>query len=276
MKFKIILDSSSNMKKDDIKSDNVSLDIAPLTVHVAGKDYVDDGTSTRREVLDALNATKEKSTSSCPAPYAYLSKMTDADYYIIITLSSKLSGSYNSALVAKNSFSDPDKVLVIDSKLVAGSMELIAREAFKLINENKSFEEISKELVSFTDNMQLLFVLNKFDNFVKSGRVNRIVGFLASKLLIKPLCIGEDGEIKIKEKVRTIEGVLKRLVINIGKLIPETKGRNCIISETDNQKGAEWLKNEIEKQYHFDSVTIRENNVLCSFYALEGGIIVCF
>ena len=173
-------------------------------------------------------------------------------------------------------YKDPSKVFVIDSKLVCGAMQILATYAKDLINEGKSFIDITNLLIAKRDTINLLFVLDKFDNFIKSGRVPKIVGFLASKLAIKPLCFGEDGEIKIKAKIRTFKAVLKKLVLEIATLCPETAGRTCIISHTKNIEGAKFIKEEVEKLYHFKEVKIEDNRALCSFYALEGGIIVSF
>ena len=252
MKYKIICDSSANLLKGDFPEDDiVSFGNVPLTLFVGDKAYRDDGTANIPEMMEDIKKPGIKATSSCPSPNDYLTEMMGADYYILITISSKLSGSYNSACLAKENCEHPENVFVLDSLLTAGAMELMALEAKRL-------------------------VLDKFDNLIKMGRVSKLVGFIAEKFRIKPLCCGEEGEIKIKEKVRTIQGVLKRLVINIGNLCPIQKDKICIISHTLAKECAESLKKEITSKYNFDKVTIRENNALCSFYAMDGGLIACF
>ncbi len=277
MKYKIIVDSSSNLTKDYLKNENdIDFDVAPLSIRINDKEYVDDGSISEEELLEELSKTKEKTSSSCPSPDTFLSKLYDAEYYIIITISSKLSGAFNSANVAKNMYDHPENVMVIDSKLVAGAMRILTDKAVELIKENKSFEEIEKELNKQRDENKLLFVLDKFDNLIRNGRVNKILGFIASKLSIKPLCYGDDGEIKIMAKIRTFAGVIKKLSVEIGNMVTSTKGRKCIISHTKNEEFAMILKDLIEKQYEFDSIVIEENKCLCAYYSLEGGIIVSF
>ena len=277
MKYKIICDSSANLLPGMFpEEENISFANVPLSIFIGDKEYRDDGTADIADMMDKISNTDLKATSSCPSPSEYLGTMTGADYYIVITISSKLSGSYNSAYLAKNSADKPENVFVLDSLLTAGAMELMAEEARKLIHQDLPFEEICKKLVEYRKNVNLLFVLDKFDNLIKMGRVSKVVGFIAEKFKIKPLCCGENGEIKIREKVRTIQGVLKRLVVNIGLLCPNQKGRTCIIDHTDAQKSADYLKDEIEKTYQFDKVTIRKNQALCSFYAMDGGLIVSF
>lgn len=276
MKYKIIVDSSSNLTKDYLVDNEIGFDVAPLTLNIAGKEFVDDEVDKSSEVLAALNATKEKATSSCPSTGVYLEMMSGATYYIVITLTEKLSGSYNSALVAKSMHKTPDNVFVLDSKLVCGAMRILVNKAIEFIRSGMSFEEIQTNLTIERDKGNLLFVLDKFDNFIKTGRINKLVGFLASKLSIKPLCYGENGEIKIMAKIRTFPGVIKKLVVEIGTLCKETKNRICVISHTCNEKFAYQLKELIGKAYHFKEIIVEKNRALCSFYSLEGGIIVSF
>ena len=155
-------------------------------------------------------------------------------------------------------------------------MELMTNEAYSLIKANKSFEEIQKELTKYRDQMKLLFILSHFDVFIKNGRINKIIGFIASTLHIKPVLYGVDGEIKIKDKCRTIKKAIEKLIDDISEFTSTTLHKKCIISHTQASEDADKVKQAIENRYQFDSVTIRENQALCSYYAMPGGLIVCF
>ena len=276
MKYKIIVDSSSNLRPGYIVDEEVAFDVAPLKVIVDGKEYVDDENADITEMLKNVMVSKFTSSSSCPSPNDFLSRLNGADKYIIITIAKKLSGSYNSALLAKNLYVKPEDVFVIESKLVAGTMELLTDKAYQLIKEHKTFEEIQTELTNYRDQMKLLFILSHFDVFIKNGRINKIIGLIASKLHIKPVLYGVDGEIKIKDKCRTIKKAIEKLIEDIGEFATNTLHKRCIISHTQAQEDALTIKQGIETNYQFDSVSIRQNNVLCSYYAMPGGLIVCF
>ena len=277
MKFKIVVDSSSNLLPDYLKDQkDIGFNVAPLTIRFNNQEYVDDEKLNVSEMLKKLGEFKGKSSSACPSPDDFLSCLTDAEYYFIFTISEKLSGSYNSALLAKKLFTNPDNVFVLDSKLVAGSIEQLVIKAVELINQGLTYEDIKIKLEEYRNSLNLLFVLNKFDNLVNNGRMNKVVAFIAQFANIKPLCCGEDGEIKIKEKIRTVNGALKRLVFNIGKMVKETKNRICIISYTECKEIALSLKEMIEDEYNFKEVKCVPNRGLCAFYSLEGGIICCF
>lgn len=276
MEFKIVVDSSSNLTSDHIKDENVGFEVVPLTIRVNGKEYVDDDKVNINEMFKDLDESKVAGKTSCPSPYDFSKTFDGAKHIIVITISSKLSGCYNSAMAAKDMYEGDADIFVIDSKLVAGAMRILVDATYKLIKDGKSYDEIVKDLTAIRDNTNLLFVLDKFDNLVKNGRMNKVVAFIATMAFIRPLCYGEDGEIKVKEKIRTLKGALKRLVVNIGKMVSETKDRICVISHTCNEADAMYLKTLIKEEYEFKEIIVEENRGLCAFYSLQGGIIVSF
>ncbi len=277
MKYKIIVDSSSNLLPTYLSGySDIGFAVAPLTIRFNGKEYIDDASLDVGKMLKELSSFPGKATTACPSPGDYLKEMKDAEYYILITISSKLSGSYQSACLAKEAYAFPDNVLVIDSKLVCGTMEQLVLKAVEEIQKGTDFETLKSCLFGYRDTLNLLFVLNRFDNLIKNGRMNRVTALIAQLIGIKPLCYGDGGEIKIKEKVRTIQGVFKRLVVNIGKMGSDFEQRMCIISHTEAPDLALTLKNAIQERYPFKEIKVVENRGLAAFYSLEGGIICCF
>ena len=276
MKYKICVDSSSNLVNSYINDEKIGFKVIPLTIRVGKKEFVDDDNLNVASMLKEVEETKEQCSSSCPSPSDFLENYQNAEHVICITISKKLSGSFNSACVARDMSENKDNIFVIDSKLTAGAMRLLVDKAYELCKKDIDFDEIKAELTKYRDSIQLLFVLDKFDNLVRNGRMSKVTAFIAQLAAIKPLCYGDDGEIKIKEKIRTFKGVLKRLVHNIGVMCPVTKGRTCVISHTDNKESALFLKNLIEQEYEFDKIILDDNRGLCSFYALRGGLIVSF
>ncbi|NCB48166.1 MAG: DegV family protein [Clostridia bacterium] len=277
MKYKIIADSSCDLKKDYLKKTGVDFSIAPLTINVNGEDFVDDEKLDIKQMLNSMNAFKGKSTSTCPSPTQFFDEMHGADKYFIITISSKLSGSFNSANVAKGMLLNPDDAFVIDSKSTSGTMILIVDKLVELINKNISYEEICKEIHEYVKTrIELYFVLDKFDNLAKNGRVSVAQALIASALSIKPICVANDGEIKFAKKAIGIKWALKVLVKEIGLKLKTIFSKSCIISHCFNVKIAEDLEKEMKEKYDFKSIRTIPMRGLCSFYALEKGIIVSF
>lgn len=276
MKYKIIVDSSSNLKNDYLNDKNIDFSVVPLTLRINEKEYVDDDNCDTNKLLEDLKLSKKGGKSSCPSPNDFYKEINGSDYYLIFTMSTKLSGSFASALISKDMNENNDNIFVLDSKLVSGALELLVIKAKELIKENKKWSDIKNELILYRDSLNLLFILNKFDNLIANGRMSKVTAFVAKLANIKPLCYGEEGEIKIKEKIRTLEGAYKRLAFNITKMCPIQENRICIISHTFAKKEAEEVKKLIESTCHFKEIIIREHKGLCGFYSLEGGIIVSF
>lgn len=276
MKFKIIVDSSSNLLNSYYQDKkDVAFKVVPLTIRIGEEEFIDNDELDVNRMLDVLRL-NDGGQSSCPSPNDYLRELDEAEYSFIITITSKLSGSFNSACVARTMCKNPEHVFVIDSKGTAGSIVLIAEKLFELIKENKEFSVITNEITAFRNSVNLLFALDRFDNLVRNGRMSKLTAFIAEKIAIKPLCYADDGEIKIKEKIRTFRGVIKRMTHYIGKMCEDTTNKICIIAHTKNESAALELKKDIEENYHFKEVRVMENRGLCAFYALEGGLIVTF
>ena len=276
MKFKIIVDSSSNLLNSYYQDKkDVAFKVVPLTIRIGQEEFIDNDELDVNRMLDVLRL-NDGGQSSCPSPNDYLRELDEAEYSFIITITSKLSGSFNSACVARTMCKNPEHVFVIDSKGTAGSIVLIAEKLFELIKENKEFSVITNEITAYKNSINLLFALDRFDNLVRNGRMSKLTAFIAEKIAIKPLCYADDGEIKIKEKIRTFRGVIKRMTHYIGKMCEDTTNKICIIAHTRNESAALELKKDIEENYHFKEVRVMENRGLCAFYALEGGLIVTF
>ena len=274
MKYKIVVDSSSDLDENYIKDNEVGFEVVPLSINVDDITFEDNKNLNVDEMLKAMHESKVKATSACPSCGYFSTSYEEAEYIICITMTSKLSGTYNSAYLGSNESNS--KVHVIDSKATGGVMQLLVDKAYELIKQNLSFETICNILEEYKDELNLFFVLDKFDNLVKAGRMSKIAAFIANALYIKPLCVAQEGMIEVYEKPRTRKGALNRLIESIGKKSVNTKNKKCIIGHCKNFEDAQFLKEEISKKYQFKEIIINEMKGLCSFYALEKGIIVSF
>jgi len=274
VKYKIVVDSSSDLTNDYIKDENVGFEVIPLKINVAKKEYVDDINIDVKDMLNTMSKTKEKACSACPSPEIFKESYSEAENVICITMTSKLSGTFNAAYLAASECTN--NVCVIDSKSTAGVLILLVNRAYELMKQNKDFKEIVDELNEYQKNLNLLFVLDKFDNLVKNGRMSRLTAVVATCLYIKPLCIAQEGEIKIYEKPRTRRKALDRLVENIGILSSNFENKKCYISHCDCEQDATSLKKMIEEKYKFKEVIVTKMRGLTSFYALENGLLVGF
>ena len=157
MKFKIIVDSSSNLLNSNYQDKkDVAFKVVPLTIRIGQEEFIDNDELDVNRMLDVLRL-NDGGQSSCPSPNDYLRELDEAEYSFIITITSKLSGSFNSACVARTMCKNPEHVFVIDSKGTAGSIVLIAEKGYS-INTIESYKND----------------LNNFFEFIKKDNINNI------------------------------------------------------------------------------------------------------
>lgn len=274
MKYKIVVDSSSDLCSDYIVDEDVGFEVVPLSINVGDVTFEDNKNLNVDDMLQAMHESKTNATSACPSCGYFSSSYQEAEYVICITMTSKLSGTYNSAYLGSNDSSN--KVHVVDSKATGGVMQLLVDKAYELIKQGLNYEDICNTLEEYKEELNLFFVLDKFENLVKAGRMSKIAAFIANALYIKPLCMAKEGIIEVYDKPRTRKGALNRLVESIGAKKVNTKNKKCVIGHCKSLQDAQFLKEEISKKYQFKEIVINEMKGLCSFYALEKGIIVSF
>ena len=276
MKYQIIVDSCSDLNLDYLDGSEIGLRIVPLKINVGEKEYVDEQGVNIEEMLKGLKMPKVKSSSACPAPEAFLKEFDNAEYTFVVTITQKLSGCYNSALLAKNEYKLSSHVHVVDSMAVSGTEILIVDKLVELIKSGLDFETIVAEIEKFRDSCTLFFVLQKFDNLVNNGRMSKIAGLIASTISLKPICKAVDGEIKIIKKIIGSKQLFPKLAMMIKEVLNGDTQRKIIISHCYGEKEAEELKLNLEKICDAKNIKIIPMKALTSYYALEKGIIVCF
>ena len=278
MKWNIITDSSCNLYHLDEQSEKIRFASIPFVINIGSRDFVDDEKLNTAEMVTAMESCGEVSHTSCPAPYAWYEQFEKEEYSIAITISSKLSGSYNSACTARNMILEkyPDKkIAVIDSRSTGSEMVLIVMKLCKLINAGYDFNSIIEKTEQYMKHTHIVFALSSFDNLIKNGRMSRITGFLAGKLGIWGIGIGsEQGTIEIKEKVRGNKKALNAILKDIKERV--TNIETVVISHCQNAEFAESLKNTIQNICHTVEVKILPTGGLCSYYAEKGGLIIGF
>lgn len=273
-KFQILVDSASDLKNDYLDGLDIGFKVIPLTILAGDKEFVDNDNINIQEMLDAMHETK-KSSSACPAPQSFLDEFEKAEYTFVVTITAKLSGCFNSAVVAKESYEKSQNVHVIDSKATSGTEILIVNKLVKLINEGLEFEEIIAKIEEYRDSKSLWFILQKFDNLINHGRMSKIAGLIANTLAIRPICIAYEGEIKMLKKIIGLKNAFKKLVEMIKQKKTDYSEDTLIITHCQAEQEANTLKEDISKVCNFKEIQIVPMRGLCSYYALEKGVILC-
>lgn len=277
MAYKIIGDSCTDLPVELKTNDKIRL--VPLSIEVEGETIVDDDTFNQAEFLRKVAESKECAKSSCPSPERYMQEYEGDEDIFVITLSSKLSGSYNSAELAKRLYLEekPAKnIVVIDSKSASVGQTLIVYKIQELIEQGLEFKEVVKKVLEFRDSMATKFVLESLDTLRKNGRLNNLTAVICSALNIKPIMGSNDGVIVKLDQARGIERALLRMIRFVEEDVKDAKTRILAIAHCNNYERALFVRDEIMKRVPFAKCFIADTNGISSLYASDGGIIVCY
>lgn len=277
MKFKIVGDSCTDFVPEDLKKEYVAS--VPLTIDVGGYEVVDDESFDQADFLRRVEAYPECPKSACPSPESYMESFRDAEQIYVVTLSAKLSGSYNSAELAKRMYQEehPEvKIHVFDSKSASCGQLLLAYLIERYALEGADFEEIVKRVTAFRNEMQTAFVLESLETLRKNGRLTGVKALVASALNIKPYMKAEDGAIAQVGQARGIKKALAKMVDYIGEVGDNFPDKTVIVAHCNCNERAREVENALMARYHFKSSRIIDTKGISSLYANDGGVIVAF
>lgn len=278
MKWNIVTDSSCDLFPAVLQNGEVQISSVPFIISVGNRDFVDDETLNTAEMLDAMERCQQASHTSCPSPQGWLEQFGKADFCIAITISSRLSGSMNSAALAKEMVLErfpTKKIAVLDSHSTGPEIAMCVKKICDLIEAGADFEKVVSEAETFLRDTHIVFALSSFNNLVKNGRMSKIAGFIASKLGMWGIGIGSDeGTISIKGKTR---GTAKAIAM----LLEDMKergfcGGKVTISQCHNAVFADRLQNKIKELWQDAKISIMPTRGLCSYYAERGGLIMSY
>ena len=272
----LVSDSSCDFYELEGTEGKMDFATIPFSIRIGGKEYVDDENMNVGEMLEANETHSEMAQTACPSPEAWREKFSAPGPVIAFTISGALSGCYNSALIGRNMVleDEPDKqIAVIDTKATGPEVSMLIWHARDLILAGKSFEEIEKDLNETADRIHTSFALISYHNLIKSGRVSRLIGFIAGHLGFWGIGMGDEkGEIVIRGKARGSKSMVRFLVEEISKV--GIAGKQIVISHCQNLKDAEALKKALEAAHAGIEVLVQATRGLDSFYAEREGLIV--
>ena len=193
-----------------------------------------------------------------------------------ITITSGISGTYNSARIAKQQYEEAfphRKVELVDSLSAGPEIALMAEKAREWILEGRTLEQIAADLKSYRT--ELLFALESLQNFANNGRVSKLAAKTAGVLGIRAVGRASDhGTLELLEKVRGESRTLSTLI----KLLGEKgyRGGKARITHCGNPSAAEQLAMLIKEHFKGAAVTVADCRGLCAYYAERGGMLLGF
>lgn len=273
-KIKIVADSSSDIRFFE----GVDFSSTPLKIITDNKEYIDDASLDVALMVDDLSRYKGKSSSSCPNMSEWIEAFEDYDEIYCVTITSGLSGSYNSACAAKQIYESehPDRrVFVLDSLSTGPEMALMCEKLRELILAGESFESVCEKVSEYVRHTGLLFILASMNNLANNGRVSPIAAKMAGILGIRAIGRASDvGELEPLHKVRGEQKALETLVEELA--VQGYNGKKLSIAHCINEPAAQKLSELVRGKYPDAQISIRQCGGLCSFYAERAGLLVGF
>ena len=263
MKTRIIVDSTSDLMPN-IKE---QVHIVPLTVHFGQEEYVDGVTISHKAFYEKLVETDVHPSTSQATPAAFETEYEKAheagEAAVVIALTSKLSGTYQSAMIAAAEY---ENIYVVDSGSVAIGGAILVEYALKLLNEGLEAKQIAEKLEEVKSRIVIVALVDTLEYLKKGGRVSKTVAFAGTLLNIKPVLSVVDGEINM-----------------LGKARGSKMGNNLLVQEIEKAGGVDFsmplllgytgLSDAMLLKYIEDSKHIWEGNVDQVRYTSIGSVI---
>ena len=277
MSYHIIADSCCELTEEMRRDPGI--ETASLTLEVGGETIVDDETFDQKSFLAKVAACPECPKSACPSPEVYQKAFEGGeDHQYAVTLSSELSGSYNSAMLGRSLAMEQDgtkKIHVFNSRSASVGETLIVRKIAECEKEGMPFGQVVDTVEQYISGQNTYFVLENLDTLRKNGRLTGIKSFVASALNIKPVMGSTpQGTICQLGQARGMKRALAKMTEQIARDGKRTKEKVLAIAHCNCPERAR----EVERMI-LDKIRVRDSFIvdtagISTMYANDGGIIV--
>lgn len=283
MSYKIVVDSCCDLTDEMKKWDNLT--VVPLTLQINDYCILDDENFQQEDFISRMKANGGIAQSACPAPDAFKEAYEgDYDDVYVLTITDKLSGTYNSALQGKmlyeEEFGKGKNIYVFNSLATAGIETLTARKIKALADNGEKFDDVVSKVDDFILNRTgLYFCLESLDALKKNGRLFALAAKVLEKIRVKLICKRtQEGNISLAAQDLTIN----RAMVKMANIIcEELDGKDLsddtlIISYVCCEERAKLVAQKISDKINFGKVEVLKASGLNSLYASDGGIIVSY
>lgn len=278
MSYKIILDSCGELT-DEMKNSGRFSNVA-LTIEVGHHKIIDDETFNQANFLKTIASTTACPKSACPSPEQYMKAFDcECERIYVVTLSDKLSGSHNSAVLAKKLYEEVNpytKIAVFDSKSASAGETLGALRIDEMEQKGFSFNEIVDEVKKYFDTVSTHFVLEDLSFLERNGRLTGVKRLAANILHIVPIMGETDGSIIQLDQARGINKAMGKLLARVVDGCKNKNTKNIIIAHCNAPERAIDLKDKIISYLPNLNININNTRGISSLYAGNKGIIVAY
>lgn len=266
---KIVTDSVSDLPRDYIEKYDIK--VMDLNIIFGEEVYKDRAEISPNEVFERIKNNDEFPKTSQVTPFEFIETFDeltkDSNEVLAILMSSKMSGTYNSAIIAKNELSDRN-IEVMDSKGITLGYGLIVIEAAKMAKQGKSIDEIKKRIQAMILNMEYLIVFDTLEYAYKGGRISKSQYVISNFLNIKPIVTMKDGQMVVKDKVRGRKKVINWLMNYIKSNNININDKVIGLNHVNDAHYLEQLKSNIANEFNPKKIII--SDVGCTVAAYSG------
>ena len=251
----------------------------PLTLTVGSENIIDDETFNQADFLQKVAACPECPKSACPSPESYRKAFDcEAEHIYCVTLSSELSGSYNSAVLGASLLHEEKKgvqIHVFNSCSASIGQTLIAMKIAQCEDAGLPFEDVVSVVNKYIEEQHTFFVLENLETLRKNGRLSRVKALVATALKIKPIMGSTpEGTICQLDQARGMNKALVKMVDKIVEVTENSENKILAISHCNSPKKANMLKEAIQEKMKLADIVVLDTAGVSSMYANDGGIIV--
>ncbi|CAM2077909.1 MULTISPECIES: DegV family protein [Clostridium] len=247
-KIKIITDSTLDLPLDLIKEKDI--EVLPLLINFGEESYLDGVEINTREMLDRIAKENILPTTAQVTPNRFeevFKKYIDEGYKIVtLVLSSEMSGTYQSACIAKNML-DTDDIIVIDSRNVTSGLGVLVLKACEFRDNGDNIFEIEEKIKSIIPKVKSSLSFESLENLVRGGRLSKAAGAIGSVLGLRLILEVKDGQMAVKDKVRGSKKALKKVISDFESANVDFDSP-IVIDEILNEEIFEGLKKYFEEK----------------------------
>lgn len=284
MSYRIIVDSCCDKTAPMANWDNITF--VPLTLEIGDYSILDDEGFDQDDFVKRVSEYDGVAKTACPSPAAWADAYDCAeDELYVMTISGKLSGTYNSALQGVELYNEehPEngkKIHVFDSCATSGLESLAAEYMQKILSEGTPFEEAVPMIQDYISNKcKLYFVLETLDVLKKNGRLGSLAAGILKKLKLKMVFERTvDGFISLLGQDFSIDKAYIKMANIIAQDVEgyDLSDKKLVITHVCCEDRAKFVADKIAEQVSFGEVEIIKCSGLNTTYASNGGILVAY
>jgi len=277
-KVAIVTDSTSDIPKEIAEQLNIT--IVPLRVAFGDESFLDDGKEiTIGKFYEKIRTSEKLPTTTQPTPNDFIEVYTrlfqENDSIISIHISKKISGTINSAELAKKQLPGKD-IEIVDSLLVHFPLGFLAIKAANLVQEGKTKEEILKGIKDFRPKIKVLFVPSTLEYLKKGGRIGKARGLIASLLEIKPILTLHGGEVSQYKTTRRWNQAKTELISSMKTMIDKPENLIVSIGDSDAKQDAVDMYKRIKDTFHPKEIIRIDIGTIVGTHLGPGGLGITF